>query len=80
MVTTTRQLWRKECRRRRKSSDTSWESAFLLHFFFITQTQGIHRLDSQILMIFLDIIENIFGSMMKRKFNMEMQGTAKGIK
>ena len=27
-----------------------------------------------------DIIENIFGSMMKRKFNVEMQGNAKGIK
>ena len=27
-----------------------------------------------------DIIENIFGSMRKRKFNVEMQGTAKGIK
>ena len=49
-------------------------------FFFITQTQGIHRFDSQILIIFLDIIENIFGSMMKRKFNVEMQGNAKAIK
>ena len=27
-----------------------------------------------------DIVENIFGSMMKRKFNVEMQGTAKGVK
>ena len=52
----------------------------LTALFSITQTQGIHRFDSQILIIFLDIIENIFGSMMKRKFNMEMQGTAKGIK
>ena len=79
MVTTTCQLWQKECRRRRKSSDASWESAFFLtaSFSHHTDTRYTH---SQILMIFLDIIENIFGSMMKRKFNVEMQGTAKGIK
>ena len=63
MVTTTRQLWRKECRRRRKSSDTSWESAFLLHFFFITQTQGIHRFDSQILMMLRILLKTYLGQL-----------------